>query len=335
VRVLVLGGTRFIGPSVVRRLVDAGHDVILFHRGETETDLRASVTHLHGERARLADHRAALVDAAPDVMLDMAPMNDADARAAVEACDGLASRLVAISSVDVYRAYGIFHRIEDAPVETGRLREESPLRERLYPYRGKSAGLDDYDKVLAERVVMAHPSVTGTVLRLPAVYGERDYQYRVFFELAHMDAGRRLLLQEDVAGWRWSRAYVDNVAHAIVLAVTDERAAGRVYNVAEADTLTYEQWLRALGAAAGWHGEIILVPPERMPPHMRMPGNLAQHIDADSARIRRELGFEEQVRRDEGLRRTVDWQRANPPPGVDPKSFDYSAEDAVLRELGR
>lgn len=42
-RVLVLGGTNFIGPPVVRRLVDLGHEVAVFHRGQTQAELPGGV----------------------------------------------------------------------------------------------------------------------------------------------------------------------------------------------------------------------------------------------------------------------------------------------------
>ncbi|MDA5109254.1 hypothetical protein O3V59_12850 [Brevibacillus thermoruber] len=37
--VLVLGGTRFIGPHVVRQLVAAGHETALFNRGQSRPDI--------------------------------------------------------------------------------------------------------------------------------------------------------------------------------------------------------------------------------------------------------------------------------------------------------
>jgi hypothetical protein len=46
-RILVIGGTRFIGLAAVRALADAGHDITIFHRGQTEPDLPASVKHIH------------------------------------------------------------------------------------------------------------------------------------------------------------------------------------------------------------------------------------------------------------------------------------------------
>jgi len=49
----------------------------------------------------------------------------------------------------------------------------------------------------------------------------------------------------------------------------------------------------------------------------------------DSTRIRTELGYRERVPIDEGIRRTVEWERANPPGEFNPYVFDYAAEDAA------
>ncbi len=39
--------------------------------------------------------------------------------------------------------------------------------------------------------------------------------------------------------------------------------------------------------------------------------------------------------REEALRRTVEWERANPPGEIDPPEFDYALEDAALESAGR
>ena len=51
-QVLILGGTGFIGPTVVERLAAAGHRVALFHRGRSEENAPPGVQHVHGDRAR-------------------------------------------------------------------------------------------------------------------------------------------------------------------------------------------------------------------------------------------------------------------------------------------
>jgi nucleoside-diphosphate-sugar epimerase len=40
-RVMVIGGTGFVGPHIIRRLVAGGHVVLALHRGQTEADLDA------------------------------------------------------------------------------------------------------------------------------------------------------------------------------------------------------------------------------------------------------------------------------------------------------
>ena len=94
--------------------------------------------------------------------------------------------------------------------------------------------LDDYDKILVERVVIGEPDLPGTILRLPMIYGPGDDAHRLFPYLKRMDDGRPAILMEEVrARWRWARGYVEDVAEAVVSAVLDDRAAGRVYNVSE------------------------------------------------------------------------------------------------------
>jgi uncharacterized protein YbjT (DUF2867 family) len=57
-----------------------------------------------------------------------------------------------------------------------------------------------------------------------------------------MDDGRSaILLEKGMASWRWTHGYVEDVAAAVALAVMDERAAGRTYNVGEADPLPWTE----------------------------------------------------------------------------------------------
>jgi nucleoside-diphosphate-sugar epimerase len=161
------------------------------------------------------------------------------------------------------------------------------------------------------------------------VHGPGDYQHRLYPYLQRMDDGRpAVLLDEVMAGWRCTRGYVEDVARAIALAATDPRAAGRVYNVGETRALSEAEWVRAVGAAAGWQGEVMIVPRGRLP----VPGNLEQDIVTDTTRIRQELGYHEEVPPAEALRRTVEWERRHPPDAALPA--DYVAEDALLADLG-
>ena len=325
--VLILGGTKFIGPFVVRELSQLGHDVTIFHRGKTERDLPTSVRHIHGEFANFNEHTETLRKLSPEVVLDMAPFRAEDAER-LKAFEGVARRVVAISSQDVYRAFGRFWRTEPGPPDPTPLNEDSPLREKL-SFRGL-----DYNKTAIERALIERPNLRATILRLPAVHGEGDHVHRLFSFIKRMDDRRPfILLSEAAAKWQWARGYVEDMAHAIVLAVTDERAAGRIYNVAYEKTFNGAEWTKEIARIVGWRGEVVVLPNDQLPRHLQSDKHdLTQQFAVDSSRIRKEVGYEEVVEFDEAMRRTIDWERKNPPAIVDPAEFNYEAEDTAVSE---
>jgi len=335
IRVLIIGGTRFIGPFVVRQLVETGHQVTVFHRGQTETDLPKSVQHLHGDRAQLLDFKHEFQQLAPQVVVDIAAYTEQEAKIVMQAFTSIAQRVVAISSQDVYRAYERVRRTNPGPPDPIPLTEDSPLRENFYPYRAQAKGQGDwqyhYEKILVERVFMSNPDLPGTVLRLPQVYGPGDYQHRLFAYLKRMDDGRLLIpLEEGRANWRWTRGYVENVAAAIALAVVDGRALGRVYNVGEEMAFPEAEWIDRIGQAAGWQGKVVKVKSDQLPVHLAMNLDWNQHLVIDSSRIRRELGYAEPVPLDEAIARTIVWEREHPPKNIDATQFDDATEDAAI-----
>ena len=106
-KILVIGGTNFIGPPVVRRLHAMGHEVTLFHRGKTTANLPKEVNYIQGDRKNLADYQSQFAKIAPQVVLDMIPYTEQDVRDLVNTFKGISERIVAISSQDVYRAYNV------------------------------------------------------------------------------------------------------------------------------------------------------------------------------------------------------------------------------------
>jgi nucleoside-diphosphate-sugar epimerase len=145
-----------------------------------------------------------------------------------------------------------------------------------------------------------------------------------------LDDRPAILLDERTARWRTTRGYVENVGAAIAQATVDERAAGRIYNVGES-SLSEVEWVRQIGEAAGWHGEIVVAPDDVLPDSMRAGEELEQDLVTDTLRIRNELGFDPPIAFEDGIRRTVDWESAHFPPQAEP--LDYTAEDEVLQRL--
>ena len=333
-KILIIGGTRFMGPFVVRQFVAQGHDITVFHRGKSLADFPEAVRILHGDRRELRLHAEALQRIQPDVVVDMVAFTEPDAHALGEVFRGAAGRLVMISSMDIYREYDRLRGVDAGPSDPMPLTEESPVRDQLFPYRSQAKEGElfyDYEKILVEQAVLSDPELPATVLRLPAVYGPGDGQHRIFPYVKRMDDGRpAILLSEGQAAWRWTRGYVENIAAGIALAATDARAAGRVYNLGEEDPLPEAGWVEAIGRTAGWNGKVLRVPEEQLPEAMRERMDWSRHLVVSSERIRAELGYREIVSPEEALSRAIQWERASPPP-VDPAQFDYEAEEQALR----
>jgi nucleoside-diphosphate-sugar epimerase len=338
--VLLIGATGFIGSRVAHEFIRQGHEVAVLHRGLSNPNLPESAHHIAGDRNHLAPLREQFRQLAPDIVVDVILSNHRQAAALMDTFRGLTSRVVALSSGDVYRACGILHGTEPGPLQEMPLTEDSDVRTQLNVYGAeKLRGLkeifswidEDYDKIPVERIVLSDPELPGTVLRLPMVYGPGDPLHRLLPCLKRMDDGRpAILIQEDAAAWRGPRGFVDNVAAAVVLAAVSGKAAGRIYNVAEPAAFTEIEWVRKVARAANWNGAVITMPKDILPSHLRLPYNSEQHWEMSSERIRGELGFVEPVKELTALTETIAWERANPPAQIDPAQFDYAAEDQAL-----
>jgi nucleoside-diphosphate-sugar epimerase len=307
--VFLIGGTGFIGRAVTQRLADAGHVATVFHRGRTTPDLPGSVTIHHGDRNDPKALRDALDTAAPDVVLDVIPYTEAQAKALTSVCAGRTDRLVLLSSGDVYRQYDGLRGASDTPPNPVPLAEDAPLRTSRYPYRGADAGFahaHDYDKIHVEEQGRAS-TVPATLLRLPKVYGPHDSEHHVGSALARLrEADGELVLSEREAQWRWSRGYVTNVADAIAAAALDPKAGGRTYNVGEPDALPQATWLRRVAEVAGIDTAIRTGPKAEQPDTPSF--NWAYSMALDTRRIRTELGFAEPISHPQALVRTVLWE---------------------------
>ena len=337
-RILLVGGNGFIGQFVVAALKRQGHKLALFHRGTTAAP--PGVDEIRGDRHQLSASAEELRRFASDVVIDLVMSSGPQATELMNTFRGVARRVVMLSSIDVYRAVGVLHGTESGPLQEVPLTEGSELRRNLHPYPAESMQLlrkifawvtDDYDKIPAERIVMNDAELPGTVLRLPMVYGPGDPLHRFYPVVKRIADGRdQIIFADALACWRSPRGYVENVAAAIAMAATDDRAERRIYNVCEEPSFSELEWARKIASEMGWKGEFIVLPEERTPRHLLRPGNAAQHWTASSVRIRHELGYEEPVAIEDAIRQTIRWERENPPADGLPTQFHYAAEDAAV-----
>jgi nucleoside-diphosphate-sugar epimerase len=308
-RVVVLGGTRFIGRQLVAELESAGHSLLVVHRGVHATAPRG-VAELRVHRRELARHADALAAFRPEAVVDVSAMTDIDATIALAALPGDIAR-VAVSSMDVYRAFGAVWAgtVTDAvPLD-----ETSPVRDGRPPDRGHVAsGYDyapeEYEKLDVERRYL---EAGATVCRLPMVYGPFDYELREEFMLGPIRAGAREI-PIGSGTWLWSRGYAPEIARGIRLALETIEAHGEILNLCESTCAPMREWAEQIGTAAGWDGRLVRVPDGELPEELEMLGTIGQDLLVDPSKAARMLGW---VHAEPAacVERSVRWHMENPP----------------------
>jgi len=315
-RVAVVGGTGFIGRETVARLVAHEAEVLVIHRGKTQAPLPAEVSEAKADRMDEDALAAALDSFQPETVIDVLAMTEANTLPVLRAVSGRAERYVLISSADVYGNYGGLIGKEKEPPITRALREDDPLREVRYPYRGNApegaddmrAFLDQYDKIVVEALARSELDLETTVLRLPMVFGPGDGQHRFAWMVKAARAGGRAQIDERIASWRATHGYVTDMAEGIALAATDPRAHGKTYNLGRADTPTMAQWLGRVAKVLGVSLKIDVAPSGGLLADMAEGIHTKYPLVLDTGRIRSELEYREIVPEDEALRRTIEWE---------------------------
>ena len=317
-RVLIIGGTRFIGWHIASVLTRAGHRVCVFHRGSTPLKGLGGVEEILGEKKDLLSYQEQFRRFGPHAVIDCIGYTENDGARLIETFKGDGHQLIFLSSCDVYRAHAVLTRSTDEPLQVTPLTEDSPLRTNAFPYRNQASDQDDwrynYDKILVERLLLAERSLRTTVFRLPAVYGPRDYQFRVWEYLRKMDAGRKaIVLSETLSNWIWGRGYVENIAAAIGHFISRDPTSSAIFNLSDSIALSQKEWVQQIAGIAGWTGKIVIVPDDQLSDPLKLPYNFAQNWTIDASRFRTVAGFTEPFTFEESLRRTIAWHRANPP----------------------
>jgi 2'-hydroxyisoflavone reductase len=187
VRILVLGGTSFVGRAIVEDALRNGADVTLFSRGLTGTDLFPGVPRLIGDR-ETGDYAALRGASGPwDVVVDVSGYVARHVIQAMDALGGSVERYMFISSHAVYVREGV------GPGST----EETPLRPAVWDTQSHEELDDDTygpSKVACEEAVTARYGNRATIVRPGKVAGPHDPQNGLTYWVRRAGRGGRIAL---------------------------------------------------------------------------------------------------------------------------------------------
>lgn len=247
-KVLVIGGTLFIGRLLVDELVKAGHDVAVLHR-KPKHDLGRRVENLVADRNDAASLNEALAgrrfEAVYDDVYDWERgTTAAQVEATVRICGGnRLSRYIFMSSVAAY-GDGLNHK------------ESDPLAPDYHanPYIRHKAS--------TERLLFrmhSQSSLPVVTFRPPFVFGPGNPFYREQFFWDRLRAGRPIIIPGD--GHRLMQfVYVQDLVHAMVRALEEPRAVGEAFNIGDPKPVTQAEFAEKMAKVAGVELNLVRVP---------------------------------------------------------------------------
>jgi 2'-hydroxyisoflavone reductase len=164
-RVLILGGTGFIGPHFVDVLTNAGHRISLFNRGKRDTTVKPGIEYLVGDRNGPVD---ALKGHDWDVVIDDSGYKPKQVRLSGETLKGHVEHYIFVSSISVYADFKKPGMDEDAPLATLEDPNTDTVDDKTY------GGL----KVLCEKAVQEMYGAHSTIIRPTYIVGPGDHTDR-------------------------------------------------------------------------------------------------------------------------------------------------------------
>jgi len=226
-RVLVMGGTRFIGVYLTRLLVEQGHEVVLFNRGNKPAPVDG-VTTIEGDRKDTDTLKARLSGESFDAIFDNNGRELADTQPLIEIFGGKLQHFVYVSSAGVYLKSDQMPHIEGDAVDPnsrhkGKFETEAYLKEQGVPF---------------------------TSVRPVYIYGPQNYNPLEAWFFDRVVRNRAIPIPGN--GVHLTQlGHVADLAQAMAAVLGNQTAIGQIYNISGEKAVTFDGLAKACAMAAG------------------------------------------------------------------------------------
>jgi len=303
-KVLMIGGTRYLGRAITQRLAARGDAVTVANRGQTEWDLPAGVERVAADIMEPGSLAQAVEGMTFDAAVHMIAMDAARARVVIEAIHDKVAHYVQCGSTGVYMPLKYLPADEEHPID--------PPSDEMGGFNGKWAADQEAMQLCAAYslpLTICRPTnVIGAGAVPIDLWGARDPR---FFQ--RIIEGRKISVPNDGEALL-QPGHVGDIADGFVLALDRPDRLG-VFNLSCRYAITLNYYLELLGDALGCEPEVQYVPAEKLvkkyEPKGKLTGRglrfLAAHMCFTMAKAERELGYDPKMRPEDSVAENVRW----------------------------
>ncbi|VFQ92338.1 unnamed protein product [Cuscuta campestris] len=318
-KVLIMGGTRFIGVFLSRLLVKEGHQVTLFTRGKAPitrqlpgesdgdfADFCSKILHLKGDRTDYDFVRRSISAEDFDVVYDINGREAVEVEPILDALPNLEQYIYCSSA-------GVYLKTDYLPhYETDEVDEKSR-------HKGK---------LETERLLQSRSSLSWTAIRPVYIYGPLNYNPVEEWFFHRLKAGRAISIPNP--GMQVTQlGHVKDLARAFVRVLGNEKAKGQVINISGEKYVTFDGFARACARAGGFpEPEIVHYNPKKFDFGKKKAFPFRdQHFFASVEKAKQLLGWKPDFGLEEGLRDSYNHDFGL---GTFRKTADFSTDDLIL-----
>ncbi len=304
--ILLLGGTGVISREIVRQLITAGHEVMVFNRGSRNLPSNGAVRQWVGDRRNRAEFEAGMRQTRYDVVIDMICFNAEDARSTILAFGGNASQIIVTSSIAAYK-----RPYRSVPTVEAR---EVPWDDPVFPYAFEKA---EMERVLRDAILQEKLPIT--IVRPSLTYGPGAANIGVLRQnygiVDRIRRGKPLVMFGDGAT-SWSFTFVPDLAKAYVGLAGNAKSFGEDFHVTSEERNVWEDLYLEFGRLVGIKPEIVHLPSELL---RKAAPNLCSHLYFektyaglfDNTKLRSVIpDFSAEISLHEGLKSILAWYEA-------------------------
>jgi UDP-glucose 4-epimerase len=307
----MMGGTRFIGVYLTKILVEQGHEVVLFNRGNKPAPAEG-VKQIHGDRTDAAQLKEKLAGEEFDAIYDNNGRELSDTKPLAEIFKGRVRHFIYMSSAGVYLKSDQMPHIEGDPVDP----------------KSRHKGKYETEAYLAEQ------GLPFTAIRPTYIYGPQNYNDLEAWFFDRIVRDRPIPIPGN--GLHFTQlGHCKDLASAMAAAIGNEKAIGQIYNVSGERFVTFDGLARACAAAAGKSPDsvqIVHYDPKKFDFGKRKAFPMrVQHFFADVRKAMTELNWTPEFDLVSGLKDS--FQNDYLAAGRDSAEVDLSTDDEILSTL--
>ncbi len=225
-RILIMGGTRFIGVYLTQILLEQGHEVVLFNRGNKPAP--AGVAVIQGDRTDAAALKEKLSGQQFDAIFDNNGRELSDTQPLAEIFQGQVKHFIYMSSAGVYLKSDQMPHLEGDPVDP----------------KSRHKGKHDTESYLVEQ------GLPFTSIRPTYIYGPQNYNDLEAWFFDRIVHDRPIPIPSH--GQHMTQfGHVRDLAQAMANVLGNPKAIGQIYNVSGDRCVTFDGLARACAQAAG------------------------------------------------------------------------------------